>query len=66
MAHWDQDPDILQGNATEPFTPARTDYSVTRWNESDYYAVEFDLIQQPMVYHTYFIPIYGVFCVCLI
>ena len=59
LAHWDQDPDILQGNATRPFTPAHTDYSSTPWNEGDYYAVEFDLISQPMVYHTYFIPIYG-------
>ncbi len=50
LAHWDQDADILQGNATPPFTPARTDYSVTPWNEGDYYSVEFDLIRQPMVY----------------
>lgn len=59
LAHWDQDPDILQGNATAPFTPAHTDFSSTPWNDGDYYAVEFDLIEQPMVYHTYFIPIYG-------
>jgi hypothetical protein len=59
LSHWDQDPDILQGNETAPFTPARTDYSSTPWNEDDYYAVEFDLISQPMVYQTYFVPIYG-------
>ena len=43
LAHWDQDPDILQGlngsSTVTPFTPARTDYSATPWNEGDYYEV---------------------------
>jgi hypothetical protein len=39
LAHWDQDPDILQGNETAPFSPANTDYSSTPWNEGDYYEV---------------------------